>query len=84
MPRFTAVFSKTVCNDVGRERRICQRVVEVRAPTRTAALAAAKARFCALEHISDWSVHSDGVALRREPTRSSSRIDPPLVICPLE
>jgi hypothetical protein len=68
MPRYTAIFVKTVCNDMGRERKICQRVVEVRAETRAAALASAKARFCALENIPDWSLYADDIALQREPS----------------
>jgi hypothetical protein len=68
MPRYTAIFVKTVCNDVGRERKICQRVVEVHADSRAAALSSSKARFCALEQIPEWSLRADGIALQREPS----------------
>jgi hypothetical protein len=67
MPRYTAIFVKTVCNDMGRERKVCQRVVEVHADSRAAALASAKARFCALENISEWSLYADDIALQLKP-----------------
>jgi len=63
MPLYAASFYKTLSDDTGHERRVCQRVVEVDAGTRTLALVEAKELFCALERISDWSWHADEIAL---------------------
>ena len=65
MPRFVAIFYKTVCNAFGRERRIRQREIDVIAPTQGAALLAAKAQFCARENTSDWSTRADEVVVER-------------------
>src|SRR3954466_11737129 len=63
MPLYTATFYKTVSDDTGHERRVCQRVVEVEASTRASALVAARELFCMRERISDWSWHADDMAL---------------------
>jgi hypothetical protein len=55
MPLYAVSFYKTVSDDTGHERKVCQRVVEVDADTRALALVEAKQLFCNLEGISDWS-----------------------------
>jgi hypothetical protein len=73
MPTYTAIFYKTVSNDTGHERRVCQRVVRVEALTHASALVLAKDRFCTLVRIQDWSTHADNVALSHD--RPLSRPD---------
>jgi hypothetical protein len=68
MPLYTATFYKTVSNDTGHERRVCQRVLEVEASTRALAIVPAKELFCMLERISDWSWHADEIALHERNT----------------
>jgi hypothetical protein len=68
MPLYTATFYKTVSDDTGHERRVCQRVLEVEASTRALALVPAKELFCMLERISDWSWHADEIDLCDEAT----------------
>lgn len=63
MPLYSATFYKTVSDDTGHERKVCQRIVNVEANTRSSALVSAKALFCGLERISDWSWHADEIAL---------------------
>ena len=59
MPRYCVTFLKTVCNDRGDERRICQRTLEVESAGEDAAIKLAKQLFCFREKISDWSLRSD-------------------------
>jgi hypothetical protein len=67
MPVFTAIFSKSVSNDTGHERKVCQQVIEVEADNRSLALASAKERFCVLQLIPDWSLHADEISLSQSP-----------------
>ena len=66
MPRFTAEFYKTVCNDIGREHRIRQRELHVTAPSQASALFVARTRFCRLENASDWRTRADDVRIERQ------------------
>src|SRR5829696_1459140 len=59
MPTYRVRFIKTVINDTGHERRICQRAIEVRAETRAAAISQSRAVFCEREGIADCSQRSD-------------------------
>jgi hypothetical protein len=74
MPRFTAVFYKTVCNDIGRERRIRQRELHVTAPSQASALFVAKALFCRLENAPDWRTRAGDVRIERQ-------MIPPRAVC---
>jgi hypothetical protein len=59
MPIFRIRFIKTVSNDTGHERQVCQRAVEIEAEDALAALGPARAAFCELEQIPDWSYRAD-------------------------
>ena len=59
MPIYRVRFMKTVANDTGHEREVCQRAVEVEAESAEAALRPARALFCEVERIGDWSQRSD-------------------------
>ena len=59
MPTYRIRFMKTVMNDTGHERQICQRAIEVEADTREAAMSTSRALFCALEGIAECSQRSD-------------------------
>jgi hypothetical protein len=59
MPAYRVRFLKRVVDGRGRERQICQRVVEVQAKSLEAALGPARELFCSLERIPHWSIRSD-------------------------
>jgi hypothetical protein len=62
MPCYRVSFFKTVSDDTGHERAVCQRAVEVEANDPDAALRPARELFCKLENIPHWSVHADSCA----------------------
>ncbi|HEY8579618.1 MAG TPA: hypothetical protein VIL72_07005 [Beijerinckiaceae bacterium] len=64
MQAFEVRFYKDLCDDLGRQHRVLQRVVRVEADGAAAALAAAKTAFCACERIGDWTLRADGFDLR--------------------
>ena len=59
MTRFVTHFMKNVLGENGREKEICQRIVEVDAASETDALTLAKQKFCETERVSHWSHHAD-------------------------
>jgi hypothetical protein len=59
MPTFHMRFLKTVCNDIGLDREITQRLVEVEASDADQAIRTGQRMFCSLERIPDWSIHAD-------------------------
>lgn len=59
MPIYRIRFMKTLADDTGHERQICQRAVQVKANSAEGALRPAQALFCELEGIADWSYRSD-------------------------
>ena len=65
MARYRVNFLKTVCNDVGQERRICQRSLEVDSHTEEHAVERAKQLFCFRERVPDWSLRSDAYEVER-------------------
>ena len=74
MPSYRVRFLKRVADSTGRERQICQRVVEVEAESSEAALEPARALFCSLEGIPHWSIRSEGCDLELiEPQAFGSR-----------
>jgi hypothetical protein len=64
MSRFVTHFMKNVIGDNGREKEICQCIVEVDAATVAEAEELAKQKFCQTERVSDWSLHADRVQVR--------------------
>ena len=65
MPQYRVTFLKTVCNDVGQERRICQRTLEVDSDAEEKAVQLAKQLFCSHQQVPDWSMRSDAYEIER-------------------
>ena len=61
MARYIARFMKNVLGENGHETEICQRSIEIEAPTTGHAAELAKIRFCETENVKDWSLHADRV-----------------------
>jgi hypothetical protein len=61
MARYVARFMKNVLGEKGHEAEICQRSIEIEAPSRVHAAELAKARFCETENVRDWLLHADRV-----------------------
>ena len=61
MARYIARFMKSVLGDNGHEAEICQRSIEIDAPSVTDAAEMAKVRFCEAENVQDWVLHADRV-----------------------
>jgi hypothetical protein len=61
MARYIARFMKDVLGENGHETEICQRSVEVEAPSTGLAAEFGKARFCEAENVKDWLLHADRV-----------------------
>ena len=61
MARYIARFMKDVLGENGHETEICQRLIEVEAPSRGLAAEFAKTRFCEAENVRDWFLHADRV-----------------------
>ena len=62
--RYVAEFTKRVLSDSGHQNRIVQRKFDLDATNRDHALEIAKARFCELESIDDWSSRADEVVVK--------------------
>ena len=63
MPRYVAKFTKKVLTDSGHQSSIIQRAFDLDARDRDEAGRLAKARFCDLEGIQNWSSHADDMVL---------------------
>jgi hypothetical protein len=61
--RYVAKFTKKVLTDSGHQSSITQRAFDLDAPHRDEASRLAKARFCDLEGIQNWSSHADDLVL---------------------
>ncbi len=61
MARYIARFMKDVLGESGHEVEICQRLMEIEAPSRKYAAELAKIRFCESENVKDWFLHADRV-----------------------
>ena len=61
MARYIARFMKRVLGENGHEAEICQRSVEIEAPSVTDAAELAKIKFCATENVRDWLLHADRI-----------------------
>ena len=63
MARYVARFMKNVLGENGHEAEICQRSIEIEAPSLIDATELAKMKFCEREHVPDWLLHADRVHL---------------------
>jgi hypothetical protein len=63
MARYVARFMKNVLGQNGHEAEICQRSIEIEAPSVIDATELAKMRFCETERVGDWLLHADRVHL---------------------
>lgn len=63
MSRYIARFMKNVLGENGHEAEICQRSIEVDAPSVIDATELAKMKFCETERVGDWLLHADRVHL---------------------
>ncbi len=61
MARYVARFMKDVLGENGHEAEICQRSIEIEAPSRVHAAELAKMKFCETENVRDWLLHADRV-----------------------
>ena len=63
MARYVARFMKSVLGENGHEAEICQRSIEIEAPSLIDATELAKMKFCETERVGDWLLHADRVHL---------------------
>ena len=63
MARYVARFLKNVLGENGHEAEICQRSIEIEAPSLIDATELAKMKFCERERVGDWLLHADRVHL---------------------
>ena len=63
MARYVARFMKNVLGENGHEAEICQRSIEIEAPSVIHATELAKMKFCETERVGDWLLHADRVHL---------------------
>jgi hypothetical protein len=63
MSRYVARFMKNVLGENGHEAEICQRSIEIEAPSVIDATELAKMRFCETERVGNWLLHADRVHL---------------------
>ena len=61
MARYIARFMKDVLGGNGHETEICQRSIEIEAPSKGHAAELAKIKFCENESVRDWLLHADRV-----------------------
>jgi hypothetical protein len=64
MSHFVVSFMKDVLGDNGRQIEICQRAVEIDAPSEGEATELAKLRFCKAERLCEWSLHADRIQVK--------------------
>ena len=64
MSHFVVSFMKDVLGDYGRQIEICQRTVEIDAPSEGMATELAKQRFCKAERLCEWSLHADRIRVK--------------------
>src|SRR6516165_3942003 len=63
MSHFVVSFMKDVLGDNGRQVEICQRTVEIDAPSEGVATELAKQKFCKAERLCEWSLHADRICI---------------------
>ena len=64
MSHFVVSFMKDVLGDNGRQAEICQKILEIDAPTEGEATEIAKQRFCKAERLCEWSLHADRIQVK--------------------
>jgi hypothetical protein len=64
MSHFVISFMKDVLGDNGRQIEICQRTVEIDAPSDGEATELAKLRFRKAERLCEWSLHADRIQVK--------------------
>ncbi|MTV16036.1 MULTISPECIES: hypothetical protein [Bradyrhizobium] len=64
MSHFIVRFVKDVLGDNGRQAEICQRILEIDAPTEGEAREIAKQKFCKDEMLCEWSLHADRIQVK--------------------
>jgi hypothetical protein len=64
MSRFVVSFMKDVLGDNGRRTEICQKILEIDAPSEDDAKEIAKQRFCEVERLCEWSLHADRIQVK--------------------
>jgi hypothetical protein len=64
MSRYVVLFMKDVLGGNGRALEICQRSVDIDAPSELEATELAKRKFCESERLCEWSLHADRVEVR--------------------
>ena len=64
MSHFVVSFMKDVLGDNGRQVEICQRTVEIDAPSEGEATELAKLRFCKTERLCEWWLHADRIQVK--------------------
>jgi hypothetical protein len=64
MSRYVVSFMKDVLGDNGRQIEICQKTVEIDAPSEGEATELAKQKFCKAERLCEWSLHADRINIK--------------------
>ncbi len=64
MSRFVISFMKNVLGENGRQIEVCQRTMEVDAPSEGEAAELAKQKFCKAEKLCEWSLHADRIQIK--------------------
>jgi len=75
MSHFVVSFMKDVLGDNGRQIEICQRTVEIDAPSEGEATELAKLRFCKAERLCEWSLHADRIQVKPADYRGDEVIE---------
>ena len=70
MAHYVARFMKNVLGGNGRQAEICQRMIEIEAPSLGDATELAKLTFCERENVRDWLLHADRVQIADMEVRS--------------
>ena len=73
MARFSIRFMKVLSDDTGHEHTICQRNVEVEAPSLEEARDTAEQRFCVLERVQHWSHYADAIEVEQVAAEQDAR-----------
>jgi hypothetical protein len=64
MSRYVVSFMKDVLGDNGRHIEVCQKTVEIDAPSEGEARELAKQKFCTAERLCEWSLHADRIQIK--------------------
>lgn len=64
MSRYVVSFMKDVLGGNGRQIEVCQKTLEVDAPSEGEATELAKQKFCKAEYLCEWSLHADRIQIK--------------------